>query len=116
MVKERIDELKDMGMKFYLDDFGTGYSNMERIMELPFDIIKFDRSMVMESRRNDISREMVNSFAEMFDKLKYRVLYEGVEDEVDEEMCKDMKAKYLQGYKYSKPLPISELHKFLKKS
>ncbi len=116
VVKERIDELKDMGIKFYLDDFGTGYSNMERIMELPFDIIKFDRSMVMESRRNDISREMVNSFAEMFDKLKYRVLYEGVEDEVDEEMCKDMKAKYLQGYKYSKPLPVSELHKFLKKS
>ncbi len=116
LVKTRIDELKDKGIKFYLDDFGTGYSNMERIMELPFDIIKFDRSMVAESRRNEDSQFMVGAFAKLFDRLDYRVLYEGVEDDPDEEMCMKMNARYLQGYKYSKPVPISELPKFLKKS
>ena len=116
LVKTRIDELKDKGIKFYLDDFGTGYSNMERIMELPFDIIKFDRSMVSESRRNEDSQFMVGAFAKLFDRLDYRVLYEGVEDDLDEEMCMKMNARYLQGYKYSKPVSISELPKFLKKS
>ncbi len=48
-MKHKIEELKEKGIKFYLDDFGTGYSNMERIMELPFDIIKFDRSLVLAS-------------------------------------------------------------------
>lgn len=47
IMKEKIEELKDQGITFYLDDFGTGYSNMQRIMALPFDIIKFDRSLVI---------------------------------------------------------------------
>ena len=85
-------------------------------MELPFDIIKFDRSMVSESRRNEDSQFMVGAFAKLFDRLDYRVLYEGVEDDLDEEMCMKMNARYLQGYKYSKPVSISELPKFLKKS
>lgn len=45
LMKEKIEQLRRQGIQFYLDDFGTGYSNMERIMELPFDIIKFDRSL-----------------------------------------------------------------------
>ena len=113
LVKQRMSELKEKGITFYLDDFGTGYSNMERIMELPFDIIKFDRSLVTEARRNEGSRLMVNSFARIFRKLNYRVLYEGVEDVRDEVQCISMEAQYLQGYKYSKPIPITELEDFL---
>jgi EAL domain-containing protein (putative c-di-GMP-specific phosphodiesterase class I) len=41
------------------------------------------------------------------------VLYEGVENEKDEQLCCDLNASYLQGYKYSKPIPISELRGFL---
>ena len=55
LMKDRIEELKQMGITFYLDDFGTGYSNMERILELPFDIIKFDRSMVLAGSQNERS-------------------------------------------------------------
>ena len=43
IMKKTIEILHEEGITFYLDDFGTGYSNMERILELPFDIIKFDR-------------------------------------------------------------------------
>ena len=101
-----------MGIKFYLDDFGTGYSNMERILELPFDIIKFDRSLVAASDGNERYEKMIDSLAKMFSELKYSVLYEGVETEGDEERCKAMAAKYLQGYKYSRPIPISELRNY----
>ena len=111
--KEKIETLQKLGIKFYLDDFGTGYSNFERIMELPFDIIKFDRSLVMESAKSETSKFMVSSFAEMFDTLHYSVLFEGIENENDEKNCRGMYAKYLQGYKYSKPIPIDDLRKFL---
>lgn len=116
MIKARIKQLQDHGVKFYLDDFGTGYSNMERIMELPFDIIKFDRSLVIESSKSKDSEYMVNTFADMFRNLRYRVLYEGVEDEADEERCIQMYAQYLQGYKYSKPIAIERLRDFLVKA
>ena len=113
LMKQRVIQLQDLGIKFYLDDFGTGYSNFERIMEIPFDIIKFDRSMLMESHRSNSSQYMVKTFANMFNDLRYAVLFEGVENENDEDRCIMMKAQYLQGYKYSKPIPIDDLRGFL---
>ena len=116
LVKERVSELKDSGIKFYLDDFGTGYSNFERIMELPFDIIKFDRSLVIASGNDEKYRTMVTNLANMFNEVDYDVLYEGVEDDADEERCIRMKARYLQGYKYSKPIPIEKLTDYFDKT
>lgn len=116
IMKEKIEELRGKGIQFYLDDFGTGYSNMERIMELPFDIIKFDRSMVIASGMDERSENIVQSLARMFKDMKYSVLYEGIEDEKDEERCKAMSAMYLQGYKYSRPVPIEKLRAFIPKA
>jgi EAL domain-containing protein (putative c-di-GMP-specific phosphodiesterase class I) len=113
LMKEKIQELKRNGVIFYLDDFGTGYSNMERIMELPFDIIKFDRSMVLASGADARSKRMVSYLAYMFSEMNYYVLYEGVEKETDELMCKGMSATYLQGFRYSRPTPIEELRGYI---
>ena len=113
LMKEKIEELKKNGITFYLDDFGTGYSNMERIMELPFDIIKFDRSLVLASGSDERSKRMVSNLANMFSDMNYFVLYEGVEKESDEDMCKGMSATYLQGFKYSKPTPIIDLKDYV---
>lgn len=113
IIKDRIIALKKLGFKFYLDDFGTGYSNFERIMGLPIDIIKFDRSLVIFAKGNNESKYMISNFADIFKRLGYDILFEGIEDETDEEMCRKMKADYLQGYKYSKPIPIEELNRFL---
>lgn len=115
MVKGIMEKLQGLGIKFYLDDFGTGYSNMERIIGLPIDIIKFDRSLTILASKNEESRFMVGSFSEIFKKADYQVLFEGVEDERDEMQCIDMKAMYLQGYKYSKPIPMEQLAEFLDK-
>ena len=115
VMKTKIEELKEKGIKFYLDDFGTGYSNMERIMELPFDIIKFDRSLVIASGSSERSERIVGNLANLFNELNYSVLYEGVETNSDESMCREMFASYLQGYKYSRPIPIEELRRFAEK-
>ncbi len=115
VVKDKINELRERGIRIYLDDFGTGYSNMERILELPFDIIKFDKSLVVASEGNERSEKMVGSLANMFASLEFSVLYEGVETDGDEKRCTDMCASYLQGYKYSRPIPISELRNYFVK-
>ena len=116
IMKEKIEQLRGQGIKFYLDDFGTGYSNMERIMELPFDIIKFDRSLVIASSSGGRSGKIVENLAQLFRDMDYSVLYEGVEDETDENRCRGMSASYLQGYKYSRPIPIENLRQFLSKA
>ncbi|MBR3629046.1 MAG: EAL domain-containing protein [Oscillospiraceae bacterium] len=113
--KAKIIQLQRLGIKFYLDDFGTGYSNFERIMEIPFDIIKFDRSLLLECSRSEASYYMVSTFARMFTDLQYAILFEGIESEEDESACEQMHASYLQGYKYSKPIPIDQLKSFLYK-
>ena len=115
LLKARIEQLKDSGIKFYLDDFGTGYSNFERIMELPFDIVKFDRSLVIASGNSMKYRAMVSHLAEMFNTLDYDVLYEGIENFDDEVRCVNMKANFLQGFKYSRPIPIEALSEFFDK-
>lgn len=112
-MKKVINQLSGLGIKFYLDDFGTGYSNFERLIGLPIDIIKFDRSLTILSSKNEESKFMVGSFSEIFKKAEYQILFEGVEDEHDEKRCINMNAQYLQGYKYSKPIPMEQLKDFL---
>ena len=85
-------------------------------MELPFDIIKFDRSMVIASGTDERSEKIVENLAHMFRDMEYSILYEGVEDSSDEERCKIMSASYLQGFKYSRPVPIETLREFLQRA
>ena len=53
--------------------------------------------------------------ADIFNALHYSILYEGIESESDESLCRDMAASYLQGYKFSRPVPIADLRKFLER-
>lgn len=108
-------QLNKLGIVFYLDDFGTGYSNINRITDLPFSTIKFDKSLLSSSITKENTKFIVDGTAQIFNTLKFNVLFEGVETEQDEEMCINMGAKYLQGYKYSKPVPIEELKNFFRK-
>ena len=105
LVKCVMEDLQSEGVKFYLDDFGTGYSNLERIVDLPIDIIKFDRSLTILSGKDEKSLKLVGSFSEIFKNTDYHILYEGVETEDDEDRCRILNAEYLQGFKYSKPVP-----------
>jgi len=112
-IKSKIESLKSLGIKFYLDDFGTGYSNFDKILQLPFDVIKFDRSMTIMASSSGNHKTIVDNLSKTFSSLNYNVLFEGVENEDDEKMCENMSAKLLQGYKYSKPIELEYLKDFL---
>ena len=109
MIQQTLERIKDLGITIYLDDFGTGYSNLEHIIKLPIDIIKFDRSLVISSAQSKKSMITVTTQAELFKNIGYKILYEGIETEEDQDMCTHMSADYLQGYRYSKPIPIESL-------
>ena len=113
LVQECVKEFKELGVCTYLDDFGTGYSNFDRILSLKLDVVKFDRSLLLMADQDANSRFIINYFSAAFERLGYKVLYEGVETEEQEALCIDSHADYLQGYKFSRPIPIEELPQFL---
>ena len=103
-------------MKIYLDDFGSGYSNLDRIFGINFDVIKFDRSLLQFANDTALGNTVLSYFAGMLYSLGYTLLFEGVETELQEQICKKNRANYLQGFRYSKPIPIEQLKDYLTKS
>ena len=105
-----------MNVTTYLDDFGTGYSNFDRLLSLNLDIIKFDRALLVMTEHDQKAYYILKYFAEAFKRLNYSILYEGVETEEQELLCMESQADFLQGYKYSKPVPIEHLERYLSKA
>ena len=106
IMKSKIEELRESGIKFYLDDFGTGYSNFERIMELPFDIIKVDRSFVTRIEEDAQERELMMYFSGLASTFGAHVCVEGIETAGMVKILQDYSVHSFQGYYYSKPLEI----------
>lgn len=103
------------GVQFYLDDFGSGYSNLQRVLSLPVHTVKFDRSILKEIRRDNRTCATVKANIEALKAAGHKILFEGVEDEIDEITCKDLGVEYLQGYKYCKPVDFAELKELFDK-
>ena len=101
--------LRAEGVRIALDDFGTGYSAVGLIKNLPFDTIKIDRSFVREIEEDEKERRMVNNFTDLAGTFGADVCVEGIETQGMREILKDYGIHSLQGYYYSRPVPIGEL-------
>lgn len=115
IVRDKITYLKTLGMTFYLDDFGTGYSNLDRILKLGLDVIKYDRSILLAAEKDPNVSYMVQHFAEALKQFDYKLLFEGVETQEHIDICGRCNADYLQGFKYSKPIPMEQMRSFFEK-
>ncbi|MCR5666955.1 MAG: EAL domain-containing protein [Eubacterium sp.] len=110
---DRIEQLRAYGIVFYLDDFGTGYTNFERVLRMNLDIVKFDRTLLLSVDENENNAFILHHFAEAFEQLDYKILFEGIETTEQEKICCNAHADYLQGYMYSKPMPAEDFVDFL---
>ena len=104
-----LGQLKKLGATLAIDDFGTGYSSLSYLKQLPVDIIKVDRCFVKDIPSSQSDMEITAAVIAMAHKLKRKVVAEGVETEQQERFLRDNDCDYLQGYRYSPPVPESEL-------
>lgn len=104
--------LKEKGIGIALDDFGTGYSSMAYLHQLPIDILKIDRSFVldMEATRDTKMIEVVIKMAHQLDEL---VVVEGVEYEEQYHRLRVNNCDYIQGYYFSKPIDVRAFDSFV---
>ena len=105
-LRKQIQAMQGKGFMFVLDDYGTGYSNLTRLKNCPFINVKLDMSIVRDyySEPDELLPNMVHTFKHM----NFGVTAEGIEDKAMAEMLRDIGCDYLQGYYYSKPVPMEE--------
>lgn len=115
-LRQNMERMMDYGIRFSLDDFGTGQSNLNYIMDMPVDIVKFDKEMSQAFFENDKAHFIMNAAIEMVHGMELETVSEGIETEDQFRKMKDMGISYIQGYYFSKPLPQDDFLTFLKEN
>ena len=111
-----MDDFNKKGIDFSLDDYGTGYSNQSNLMRYPYSIVKIDKSLVWACDSNPKAFISLKHTIAMIKDLDMKVLAEGVETQHHIDLLEQIGCEFLQGYFYSRPLPISELMDVIKET
>lgn len=94
------------GIGVSIDDYGTGYSSLAYLNDLPATELKIDRSFTMRLTSDPRTAAIVAATIELGHRLDQRIVAEGVEDEVTREALRELGCDKMQGYLWSKPLPL----------
>ena len=106
--------LREAGYKISMDDFGTGYSSFSLLTRMPLDTLKIDKSFVdnvssEQEREEDII--VVNHIIRLAKELGFTCLAEGAETKPQVDKLRELGCEVIQGYYYSKPIPLDEYEK-----
>ena len=106
-----LDELRKNGFKISMDDFGTGYSSLSLLTQMPLDTLKIDKSFVdkiVEENQNIKDISVIKHIILLAKELHFTCLAEGAEEKCQIEKLRSLGCEVIQGYYYSKPIPLGE--------
>ncbi len=110
---DKMNALKEFGVRFSMDDFGTGYSSLSYLKRLPLDQIKIDQSFVRDITTNTTDMLMVKTILDLGKNFGMHVIAEGVETNIQLQMLEMSGCTSFQGYLFSKPVLIDEFNLLL---
>jgi len=110
-----IDALMKMGFSLSLDDYGKDYSSLTYLSQLPVSVLKIDKDFITDMVTSAKKTKIVKSTIAMAHSLNITVTAEGVEDEETVDLLKTLRCNTIQGYFFSKPLPLQEFCDFYEK-
>lgn len=113
---ENMKKLIAHGFSFSLDDFGKGESNLMYVVEMPVSIIKLDYDMTKAFFHTPKAQQVVRAVVGMAHDMGLKIVAEGIETKEEMEQITREGADYIQGYYFSKPLPMQEFLDFLKRT
>lgn len=113
LVKQTMDALGRLGVRFSLDDFGTGFSSFVHLNSLPITLLKVDKSFVGGMELREENRKLVHAMINLAHNLSLEVVAEGVETPEQLALLRGFGCDQIQGYLISKPLPFAELIEYL---
>lgn len=109
-----MEKLMAYGVSFSLDDFGTGQSNLNYIMEMPVQIVKFDREMTLAYFESTRGKFVMRAAVNMIHDMGLRIVSEGIETETQLLEMEKLGIDYIQGFYFSKPLPVRQFVDFMR--
>ncbi len=115
-IENAINYLNQKGATLAMDDFGTGYSSMSYLRRFPFEVIKIDRSFVMDITNDEHDLELVNAIIAMAHSLGLQVVAEGVETPEQAAILARQNCDIAQGYLFGRPLAESDLYSLIVKN
>ncbi len=101
-------DLKNHGFSVSLDDFGMMHSNLSTLVNITFDVIKLDKSLVNSICDNNSNRIIIKNIINMCSELGSETIAEGIETKEQEELLSKLGCRYFQGYLYDRPIPLNE--------
>ncbi|MBI1784706.1 EAL domain-containing protein, partial [Candidatus Sumerlaeota bacterium] len=107
-------QLKEMAIQLYMDDFGTGYSSLSYLHRFPLDTLKVDRAFTGNMETDQESFEIVRTIVRLAHNLSMDVVAEGVENETQLKMLRELNCQYGQGFYFSRPLPKENIAELIK--
>ncbi|WP_162824652.1 putative bifunctional diguanylate cyclase/phosphodiesterase [Saccharospirillum mangrovi] len=99
---------RELGVTLALDDFGTGYANLSRLPDLPFQVVKLDRTFIHDLPQSEKQMAVVKAVVDLCQSLSIQVVAEGVETEAELNAVADLGCHLIQGFVYAKPRPLGE--------
>ena len=111
---EKMNILKELGFTLSMDDFGTGYSSLSYLKNLPFDIIKIDKSFMQNILINSDDALLVSAILNISEQFNLKVIAEGIETVEHIEFLKASSCDFYQGYVVSRPVAAEHFERFLK--
>jgi diguanylate cyclase (GGDEF)-like protein/PAS domain S-box-containing protein len=113
VTRERLAELRRIGVSLAVDDFGTGYSSLQYVQRFPIDIIKIDRSFVTGLGTNPGDGAVVQSMIELAQRLGVHTVAEGIDRPEQVTLLQSLGADLGQGYLFSKPVEAVQIDDLL---
>lgn len=105
---DTIAQLKNFGFTLSIDDFGSGYSSLNLLSDIPVDTLKLDKKFLVNPKNIERNQTIIKNIIDMANNLNINVVVEGAENKSQIEFLKSVGCKTVQGYYYSKPLPVKE--------
>ncbi|MEO1573819.1 MAG: EAL domain-containing protein [Pseudomonadota bacterium] len=105
--------LQEIGVVLSIDDFGTGHSSLAQLKRLPVQVLKIDKSFVMNMADSSDDEVIVRSTIELAHNMGLKVVAEGVDNARSRDLLAEFGCEYLQGYLYAKPQSAEEFEAWL---
>jgi PAS domain S-box-containing protein/diguanylate cyclase (GGDEF)-like protein len=109
----KLNDIRSLGLGIAMDDFGTGFSSLASLAKLPVTEVKIDRSFVITMMTEPTAMSLVSTIITMAHSLGLKVVAEGVEEEDQAKYLRLLRCDELQGYLFSKPVPLEAVTRLI---
>ena len=109
---QRLNTIKDLGVRIAIDDFGTGYSSLAHLQRFPVDALKIDRSFIAGLKHNKEGETLIRTLVQLGKALSIETFAEGIEEHHELSLLKDEECDNGQGFLFARPLDPTAIEAF----